>query len=90
VCAYDGEKLSERVRKTIVSHSGVASFDKSTDFDNLNHLMPYKIIIKDMNATYAEFLTLKPIIATLPEDISNEDMIKTFQAKLKQQNKLTL
>jgi hypothetical protein len=90
VCAYDGEKLSERVRTTIEAHSGVASFDKSTDFDNLNHLMPYKIIIKDMKATYAEFLTLKPIIATLPEGISDEDMLKTFKNTLKQHNKLTL
>jgi len=90
VCAYDGEKLSEHVRNTIEAHSGVASFDKSTDLDNLNHLMPYKIIIKDMNVTYAEFLTLKPIIATLPEGASNEDMLKTFQSKLKQQNKLTI
>jgi hypothetical protein len=90
ICAYDGEKLSERAKNTITAHSGVASFDKSHDPDNLDYLLPYKIIIKDMQATYADFLTLKPVIATLPEGISNDEMLKTFQSKLKQQNKLTL
>lgn len=90
VCAYDGENISERVKEIIKAHTGVASFDKSNNFDNLDHLLPYKVIIKDMNATYAEFLALKNVIPLLPENSNTDEMIKTFQAKLKQQNKLTL
>lgn len=90
VCAYDGENLSERAKEIIKARTGVASFDKSNNFDNLDHLLPYKVIIKDMNATYDDFITLKSVIPSLPENSSTDDIIKTFQNKLKQQNKLTL
>lgn len=90
VCAYDGENLSERIKETIKARTGVASFDKSDNFDNLDHLLPYKVIIKDMNATYDEFITLKSVIPSLPENSSTDEIIKAFKTKLQQQNKLTL
>lgn len=90
VCAYDGEKLSDHVKEVIKSHTGVASFDRSNNFDKLDHLLPYKVIIWNMNTTYSEFSTLKAVIPFLPENSSEDEMLKAFQAKLKQQNKLTL
>ena len=90
VCAYDGEKLSSRFKDAILACPSVASFDKSPDFDNLDSLLPYKVMIKDMNVKYSEFLMLKKEIPNLPQDSRNDDIIKIFESKLKQQNKLTL
>lgn len=90
VCAYDSEKISSRVTEAIKAYSGAASFDRNTDFDNIDALRPYVLMIKDVNLTYSDFLIIQKEIPNLPPNSTDEEIISVFQSKLKQTNKLTL
>lgn len=88
VCAYNGEKVSVLFKKVISEHKGVVFFDRN--IVKSDDLIPYKLMLKDMSVTYSEFSMLQKEIPNLPKDSSKEVILKLFESKLKQQNKLTL
>ena len=90
ICAYEGDNISNRVKEIINNYKGVVSFDKSMDSDVITSLRYYHMMMKDMQSTYDEILSVHKDFATLPKDLHKEDIIPILQKKLKQHNKLTL
>lgn len=90
ICAYEGDNISSRVKETISNYKGVVSFDKSMDSDVITSLRYYHIMMKDMQSTYDEILSVHKDFSTLPKDLSKEDIIPILEKKVKQHHKLTL
>lgn len=89
ICAYEGDNLSSRVKETINNYKGVVSFDKSLDSDVITSLRYYHMMMKDMQCTYDEILSVHKDFSTLPKELFKEDIIPILQKKIKQQHKLT-
>jgi hypothetical protein len=91
VCAYNGDEMSSRFKEIMKNYEGsVVIFDKGMGDPEDEILNYYKMMLFTMKLNYDEMLIGQKERIHFKSGLSDEDMIKALDSKIKSQNKLTL